>query len=58
LHTGGDGLTSKIWLRSIRIHAEQSRMFPLDRTMQPNPNVPQTPSLPSRIFNSLRGLFN
>ncbi|MGV3483384.1 MAG: DUF1583 domain-containing protein, partial [Planctomycetaceae bacterium] len=66
LHTGGAGRTAKMMLQSIEVRAAQtigptnavSAMTPAPaRRTVPSP-PPQPKSLPSRVFDSIRGLFN
>ena len=51
LHTGGAGRTSRLLVKSVDVRAESGTVIDLAPEQTPQP------SLPSRLLNSLRGLF-
>ncbi|TWU01661.1 DUF1583 domain-containing protein [Neorhodopirellula pilleata] len=67
LHAGGSGRTARIELETIHIHAHET-LGPSPATavipaLQPSgirrmPTAPQPKSLPGRLFDSLRSIFN
>ncbi|WP_372721974.1 DUF1583 domain-containing protein [Novipirellula sp.] len=64
LHTGGSDRTSQMLVKSIDVKADQLTRFSLapvansaPSTTKPRPTIPSTKSLPTRLFESVRGLF-
>ncbi|KAA5538983.1 DUF1583 domain-containing protein [Roseiconus nitratireducens] len=57
LHTGGAERSSRILLKSIQVRAERSVALPVVRTIRTLEQPAPPKSLPTRLFDSVRGLF-